>query len=187
VYNEEIAPEMIVVCIQNNNRNRDMLPAESQYAPDGASNEKFFLFLSNEVIPFINSSYRTTDFKILCGQSLSGFFTLYTFIKKPGLFDAYIPISPSFADCKNSFFEIANNSEMTEDMKKALVHVSFGGNDRESDIGLSASHLLDILISKGKDRDDHFKWKLEKYEKEGHVPKPAFYDGLKWIFENMEE
>ena len=83
VYNDEIAPEMIVVCIQNNNRGRDMLPPISEYAPEGASVDKFLLFLKNEAIPFIDNLYRTNDFRILCGQSTSGFFTLFTFIKDP--------------------------------------------------------------------------------------------------------
>ena len=51
-------------------------------------------FIDNELIPQINSSYRTSSEKILCGQSLSAVFTLYYFLTSPDSFDSFIPVLP---------------------------------------------------------------------------------------------
>jgi predicted alpha/beta superfamily hydrolase len=179
--------EFIIVCIQNVDRGRDMLPSISQYSPKDGSNEKFLLFFKNELIPYIDNNYRTSDFKILCGQSTSGLFTLFTFLQEPGLFNAYIAISPSSADCKPYMQDLAYKSTMTDERRKSLVHLSRGGDDREKAIGLSTSHLLDIILDKGKDRNDKFTWQFSVFEDEGHVPRSGYYEGLKWILIQMNQ
>ena len=179
--------EIIIVCIQNVDRGRDMLPSISQYSPKGGSNEKFLQFIKNELIPYVNNDYRVSDFKILCGQSTSALFTLFTFLQEPELFNAYIAISPSSADCKSYMQDLANKSSMTDERRKSLVHLSRGGDEREIAIGLSTSHLLDIVLDKGKDRNDKFQWQFSVFDDEGHVPRSGFYEGLKWIFEQMNQ
>ena len=75
-------PDHIIVGIENTDRNRDM-------SMDAGANN-FIQFIQSELIPFIDKNYRTNDFSILCGQSSSAVFTLYSFLKQPDLFDAYI-------------------------------------------------------------------------------------------------
>ena len=185
VYLEKAIPEIIFVCIQNTDRGRDMLPSVSKYAPKDASNEKFLLFMKTELVPYINSNYRVSGFKILCGQSTSGMFTIFSFIREPDLFNAFISISPSFADCKSYLQELAKNASMTDERRKSMLYLARGGDEREIAIGLSTSHVLDILIDKGKDRNDKFSWKFSVFNDEGHVPRSGIYEGLKWVFQQV--
>ena len=83
---EEIIPEMIIVGIENINRPKDMWPVETKYY-DNPGAEDFLNFISLELLPYIEKNYRTTKHKIICGQSLSGVFTLYALLTKPNLFN----------------------------------------------------------------------------------------------------
>src|SRR6056297_2087879 len=103
VYSEEIVSEMIVVMIENTNRNRDMMPTNTGFFKSEPGAENFKNFIENELVPYINSSYRTTNEKILCGQSLSAIFTMYYFLTNPDSFDSFIACSGGFPDCEAYF------------------------------------------------------------------------------------
>lgn len=87
--------KMILVAIPNTHRGRDFSPSVwpgySSYT-GGAS--EFNGFLEKELIPTINKKFRTSKRNILCGHSLAGTFTLFSFLTKPEVFDTYISLSP---------------------------------------------------------------------------------------------
>jgi predicted alpha/beta superfamily hydrolase len=83
-------PGMIVVGIANTNRNRDLSPP----AMKGEA-ENFIKFIKTELIPFIETNFRTHPYRILIGHSRAGLFTLHTLLNHHQLFNAYIVISPS--------------------------------------------------------------------------------------------
>lgn len=60
----------------------------------GASN--FLRVLSEEIIPFIEETYKTNNDRLLAGHSFGGLFAAYTLFHKPELFDRYLISSPSF-------------------------------------------------------------------------------------------
>jgi len=79
-------PQSIVVGLSSDNRNYNLYPEK------GA--EKYQQFIKSEVIPYIDKNYRTNPFKVLAGHSLSGDFVIYSMLKEPSLFNAYIAGSP---------------------------------------------------------------------------------------------
>ena len=58
-----VIPDMIIIGIKNVDRYRDCLPINRNGEAGGA--DKFFKFFKEELIPYVNKSYRTKDFKIL--------------------------------------------------------------------------------------------------------------------------
>ena len=93
-------PGVIVVAIPNTDRERDLSPraatdttSRNSFTRGGA--DDFLRFLSDELVPAIDASYRTAPFRILIGHSLGGLFAVYAALSQPDLFDAYIAISPS--------------------------------------------------------------------------------------------
>ena len=106
---EESIPDMIIVMLENTNRNRDMMPTKTSFFQSEPGAEDFKNFIENELIPHIDSSYRTTNQKILCGQSLSAIFTLYYFLTSPDTFDSYIACSGGFPDCEEYFICLTND------------------------------------------------------------------------------
>lgn len=94
--------EMIVVGIPNFSprlhRIRDFGRAPNKllekYASLGLKADNFIAFLEKELIAHINQNFRTDNFRILSGKSLSGNFTVDLMLRKPDLFEAYIASSP---------------------------------------------------------------------------------------------
>ncbi|MEM9293895.1 MAG: alpha/beta hydrolase-fold protein [Acidobacteriota bacterium] len=95
----EIAPTL-VVGIENTVRGRDLTPDSStdedgQYAPlsDGAA--AFRAFIADELIPHIESTYRTNGERAIVGESLAGLFVVDTFFRQPQLFQRHVAVDPS--------------------------------------------------------------------------------------------
>lgn len=100
----ERIPELIVVAIRNirtpqkATRTRDMTPSHmtaGPYAENSGGAAAFRTFIADELIPQIDSHFRTQKSRILVGHSLAGLFTLDTLIERPELFDAYLVIDPT--------------------------------------------------------------------------------------------
>lgn len=97
-------PEVIVVAINNTDRTRDLTPTKaSMPRPGGApmpfptsgGADKFLNFIETELIPNIESRYRTEPFRVFAGHSFGGLFALHTFLTRPELFNGYIAVSPT--------------------------------------------------------------------------------------------
>lgn len=84
-------------------RNNDFLPVLKTkksiewYQPYFGSLFNFFNYVSDEVMSYINSNYRTKGRNIAIGHSLSASFVLYCMTEQPTLFDSYIAISPNMS------------------------------------------------------------------------------------------
>ncbi|NDV91507.1 hypothetical protein GTH32_09965 [Alteromonas sp. 345S023] len=52
-------------------------------------------YIEKELIPFVDSNYQTSEFRILEGHSLGGLLSLYTVQARPELFTAHYAFSPS--------------------------------------------------------------------------------------------
>lgn len=93
-------PKSIVVGIATVDRRRDYtLPtrveSDKKLYPTSGHSDRFILFLEKELLPFISANYKTTSVNTIIGQSLGGLLAAEILMKKPGLFDKYIIISPS--------------------------------------------------------------------------------------------
>ena len=89
-------PELVVVGIDSTVRVRDFSPTdwpEVWIGGGGAGN--FKRFLSTELIPTIERTYRTDGFRVLSGHSAGGLFALYCLTDEPSLFRAYFALSAS--------------------------------------------------------------------------------------------
>jgi len=75
---------------EGNNRTRDFTPTTVEKYPTSGGAEKFLRFIHYELIPVIDSTYRTdpTD-RTLSGASLGGLFSLYVLFEHPGIFNRY--------------------------------------------------------------------------------------------------
>ncbi len=103
-YYDGFVPAVVVVGIAwgGNNPNfdllraRDLTPSMISQAPQSGNAPKFLEFIKKELIPFIDSRYRTKkDDRTLMGSSLGGLFTLYTLFQETALFNRYVLTSPA--------------------------------------------------------------------------------------------
>jgi hypothetical protein len=170
------APDPIIIGIENTDRNRDMLPDQKA--------NYFIQFIHTELIPFVDRNYRTNGFRILCGQSLSSLFALYSFLEQPDIFDAYI--LGSFGFYKESLSVLFENElKRNSDLKSIGTKYLFVGNgkldknDPDGTITKRGDQFLELLKQTV---PSSVMMKCKVYEEEGHVPYPTIYEGLKWIY-----
>lgn len=183
---DEIAPEMIIVAIENTNRAKDMWPTNTMYYPKPyvAGSSDFLGFIENELVPYIENNYRTNQEKILCGQSLSAIFTIYAFLEKPHLFNSYIAISGAFPDCADYFKKLSEKSfQQKGQFKGQHFFLTNGSKDPLDPDGEIKKHIDDFSNSLKESIGDKINFKYVTYENEGHVPFHSLYDGLKFIYE----
>lgn len=90
-------PEVIIVGLtQGNERYDDCTIDETSGLPDGKGAD-FFEFIGGELMPYIQSKYRISPFKIIAGHDVTAsFMNLYLYKDAP-LFNAYISLSPELA------------------------------------------------------------------------------------------
>ncbi len=93
-------PKSIVVGIANVDRKRDFTfpsaqPGDKKLIPTSGHSDKFIAFIEKDLLPFIQSKYKTTPATTIIGQSLGGLVATEILFKKPELFTQYIIISPS--------------------------------------------------------------------------------------------
>ena len=95
-YWEDI-PDCIVVGIkQDKTRDDDFYYDEDTYFPSNEGAD-FYEFLSGELLPFIEDSYKVSNFKVIIGHDLSANFINYYLFKDVPLFRAYVSLSPDLA------------------------------------------------------------------------------------------
>ncbi|HEX6179716.1 MAG TPA: alpha/beta hydrolase-fold protein [Chitinophagaceae bacterium] len=78
-------------------RRRDFIPSDAggYHDEEFGKSVNFYLFLKNELFPFINKKITNQLDRCFVGHSFSGLFSLYASLQKEKLFEKYFAISPS--------------------------------------------------------------------------------------------
>ena len=179
VYAEELIPDMIVVMIENTNRNRDMMPTNTSFFQSEPGAQNFKRFIEDELIPHINSTYRTTNERVLCGQSLSAVFTLYYFLTSPDSFDSFIACSGGFPDCEEYFIDLTNDMLKTKQTEAKKVFITYGVKDFLDPEAVIKNQLINFIQLI--ESDENIVCELKIYKDEGHVPYQSLYHGLRFL------
>jgi len=125
-------PELIVIGIgygaigksAAEKRLRDYGPQEGEGA------KKFLGFLNGELIPFIDSEYRTSSGdRTINGFSLGGLFAVYTLFTKPDTFSRYIVGSPYLVWDDYAIFNLEANASAELDNLNLDVFISVGSEE----------------------------------------------------------
>lgn len=110
------APEQIVVGIyqnQNDERYSDCDYSEDTGLPNEESS-KFYGFVRDELLPYLDDNYPTSLFKTVVGNTLTGNFINYFFLEETPVFNAYININPSYAPNLHQKLELKSQSLITQ-------------------------------------------------------------------------
>ena len=147
----EKMPPSIVVGIANIDRKRDFtfptaIEQDKKDYPTTGGSAKFITFVEKELQPYIEKKYRTGS-KTIIGQSLGGLLATEILLKKPGLFNNYIIVSPSLWWNNESLLNEAPDLVKKQALKNMQVYISVGseGKQMEDD----AKKLSEILQAPG--------------------------------------
>ena len=194
---ERQVQESIVISIPNTNRSRDLTPSTLKewkfkgrvldtFEQTGNAHH-FAKFLEQELIPAIDNKYRTSQKRVLVGESFGGLFAASILLKSPSLFTDYLIIDPTSLwdnDYLNRTFNASNrNSKASPD-----VFFAFANNSHLGEIGLTnykwgatfASSIIDN--ANGIAQQQYF-----ENETHGTVAFLAWYNGLKALLPTTEQ
>jgi uncharacterized protein len=184
-------PEMIVVGISNTDRTRDLSPTHVAQAPDNPNArfptsggaDKFLKFIETELIPHIESKYRTQPFRALAGHSLGGLFAVHAMLSKPELFNSYISVSPALQWDKYVVIDRAKEFFKTRKELNRTLYVSLG--NEPGDIGDAFGLFRDELQ---RQQLKGFVWEAVRYDDEDHgsVVLRSHYAGLRKVYDGWQ-
>jgi predicted alpha/beta superfamily hydrolase len=159
-------PEMVIVTIVNTNRIRDLSTREVEYWAESGGSENFLRFIGEELLPFVDSTFRTSGYRIFGGGSAAGTFTLYAFIHGNELFDAYVAGSPA-PGFYGDYYENALVDFLADktEMEKSL-YISLGEYDIPASL-LFARKLAVVLEAAS---IEGLRWDYYEIPDKGHVP-----------------
>jgi predicted alpha/beta superfamily hydrolase len=138
-YFDGFVPEMIIVGITwggvdpnpDSLRARDYTPTREARSPQSGGAQQYLSVLKNEVIPFIESNYKSNkNDRALAGCSLGGLFTLYAWLTEPGLFQRYIAATPAIGWDKEVIYKYEKKYFESKPAAKARVFICEGGVER---------------------------------------------------------
>lgn len=189
-----LIPPMIIVGVESLNRSRDLTPSKGgKNSYGGTGNDgidqsggapTFLKFLEEELIPYVESNYRTHPYRVLEGHSFGGLFSVYTLMEKTELFDAFIVQSPALW---------WNNEEMTEKAKtffkskkqlNKAIYFGIGGGDGWG-MRQELIRYTDVIRN---NEPQNLHWMHEEVGDEGHDSARLLlnYFGLKFIFSDLK-
>jgi hypothetical protein len=185
-------PPIIVVGIVSVDRVRDLTPTNSMINFDGkvdsnyktsGGNEKFFNFIKQELMPYVETNYRTSSFKIFAGHSFGGLTVINCMLMYPDMFDAYIAISPSLWFGNKYVLQLAEEKLPQMSLNGKRLFYSVGNED-----GTFRDDLLkfDTLFKRNGLKTVEHEYKF--YPSEDHMtePIPAYYDALRFVYRNWK-
>ena len=121
----ENIPEMIVIGISGKGTKEYRKNCKPNInVKDKGNADSVLLFLEKELIPYVNSTYKTANYTILAGHSVGGIFVTYAALTKPKLFNNFIAISPALWWENNALSTIASNTLKNNSNYKATVYIS---------------------------------------------------------------
>ena len=191
-YNEQL-PAMLVVGIEGGGqRIRDLTPTHSLYdnmgkrdpdpnswlQPSGGG-DTFLRFVREEVMPFVESRYRTAKFRIIAGHSVGGLSAIEALSDHPDMFDAYLAVSPSLWWDKGAYLHSAARQLPPHGPAKKFLFVA---DSPES--GPFPIYIKQLLATLGAHKVPPFEWKHAFYPQETHgsIAAKAYYDGLRFLY-----
>ena len=161
---EKNAPEQIVVGIfqnQEGERTNDCDFSVDTGLPTEEST-RFYGFIRQELINFIDDNYRTSLFKTIVGSTLTANFTNYFFLEPNHIFNAYILINPTTHISMPEKLE-AKSQSLTDQVFYYLCNSNINSSDNKKEIN-NINNLLKLS------EVESFHYKFENFE---NSSKPA--------------
>ena len=180
-------PKMLVVGIASGDsrkRTHDLTPPstaeiDNRFSPGNGGADAFLSFLSGELIPYVEQTYRTRPYRLLAGHSVGGLFAIYALITRPNLFNGYIAADPSLH---------WNNQAVVAQAESFFLHT----RSLQADLYMTATDLSGNApseVARFKSAlttpPASFRWKFDWMPQENHmsIPLPSIYRGLEMVFE----
>lgn len=175
----DVIPDLIIVAIPNGRgmRNRDLTPASLHQ--DGnekgemgtgemGRGDRFLEFIEQELIPYVEANYRTTQERILAGHSRGALLVLQSLLSKPDLFQARLMFSAPLMRDEQRLITDARKFFRDQPETKSFLYCNWGENENE---GMSRSYnAMKALLTTDAPRG--LRWIIERARAADHQQTP---------------
>lgn len=185
-------PDVIIVGIgygsllssdEENMRDRDYTISKLPGSDISGGADNFLKSLKSEMIPFIDSLYRTKPKeRILNGYSLGGLITLYALLTKGELFNGYIAGSPYLSLDKDLLQKLMSIPSGKLKNSKAKLFISYGELEDKELYADPINEFIKNLSKNGFNKSQVHK-RVFKAGTHFTCPSEAMVYGLKYLFE----
>ncbi|MEE9441722.1 MAG: alpha/beta hydrolase-fold protein [candidate division Zixibacteria bacterium] len=171
-------PEMIVVDYTNCDANF-LIPTSSSSGRGGYA-DSLIVFMENELIPFIEASYRTYSYRILYDGSWGGVFCIYSVLTKPETFHSAIAGGPWIIYDDTSQYILKNTASLINSHTYNNNCIFFNGG-QQPELTPSLRELADTLSHYSK---PGLQWHYEPMLNHEHslLTVSALTEGLRYVF-----
>jgi predicted alpha/beta superfamily hydrolase len=171
-------PASIIVAIPNNRgtRGRDL----------GHGRDNFKKYIKEEVIPFVNRNYRTSNHKTIFGHSMAGAFVLNYLATEASLFDNYIAASPVVQIFNSELLEKFSTLLKENKTLSKPLYFTLTGAEAEGQRATDALNKFVALLKK--EAPKSFRWKYDFIENQIHMTTPylTMYKGFTEVFYDFQ-
>ena len=190
-----VVPEMIVVAIPNTDRTRDMTPThvdkddQGKPYPFGKTSggmANFLAFIKSELIPHIDSAYRTAPYRLFVGHSLGGITTIQALYTMPETFNAYVAIDPSLWWDNRVLLKKARDVFSKPGLAGRALFVGQANTlvaaDTQDNAHFNSIIRFNRILEDYNRSGLRYAYKYYPDDDHGSVPMIAEYDALRFIF-----
>ncbi len=187
---DRVVPELIVVGLgyagrdldYDNLRRWELSPFPFGDAGEASGHAADFLqTLEQTIIPFVDREYRTDpSYRVLCGSSFGGLFTLYAMYSKPGLFQAYVAASPAVALHNDWLFGYEEAFAKSGKPLHARLYMTGAGNEWPSFLA-GIERFRQRIVSRKYD-GLVFEYRLVDGERHGGTKPESYTRGMRFAF-----
>ena len=182
-------PEMIIVGIGKRFdsldpwwpiRERDYVPTLIPTIPHAGHAASFLDFMDKELIPFIDTEYRTQpNDRVIWGNSLGGIFVLYAMFNRTNLFTRYISVCPAFYYGEKTIFDYELALSADSLATETRLFVAVGAQDHQ--YGPNVEAFMDALSTR---KMPNLTFQTLVLDGLGHAPAcvPALYYGIEAVY-----
>jgi predicted alpha/beta superfamily hydrolase len=161
----EDMPEAIVVGVnQAETQYDDCLYSEQNSLPVEAG-ARFFEFIGMELLPYIETNYRTVNFKVAVGHGNTANFINYYLLKSNPLFQGYIVVSPELAPLMLEYIP----ESLTKIQSKIFYYLANSGADSKSLKQMTEALHTDLSAIE----NENLSYSFNSFENSTHYSAPA--------------
>jgi predicted alpha/beta superfamily hydrolase len=183
------APAMVVVGIFNTDRARDLTPYKDgteendTRLPTSGGADRFLQFVETELVPWVESRYRTEPFRLFAGHSFGGLFAVHAMATRPGLFNAVISVSPTLGWRQGEPSRRMQRMLAGHPAVKASLYVTLGD---EGDVMQSGFDRMKAVLEQH--ASPNLRWRMVSMKEEDHgsIVLRSYYNGIEAIFEGWQ-
>ncbi len=178
------APELIVASVRNYSSG-DFIPEKIEGHSDSGGADSFIAFFRDELLPGLDTRFRTRSFRIFYSGSFGGGFAVYMYLSEPSVFNAYISATPAI-DYEGSSSFIMKNVHDYLARNEYRGRSLYMGVENEPRL----MPLLDKFVAILKEAElEGSKWEYHPFldEDHGSIANKVIYHGLKFVFSDWTE